>query len=491
MGHRRNITRRHFLAGTAAAGSVLILPGSAFGANERPHAAVVGCGGRGRGHVRGAIGAGFDVVAVCDPDKSHMERATPKAKKGQEAKTYKHYQDLRKLLEDKSVDAVVMATPNHWHALGTIWACQAGKDVYVEKPACHSIWEGRKMVEAARKYKRMVQIGTQHRSCPAYKEVKERIAKRELGEIQWIHSMWYANRGPIGKVKGPTPIPDGVDYDAWCGPRPKVPLMRKKLHYDWHWIWAYGNGDMGNRVIHVIDDVHHIMQMNEDVPTQMMAVGGRFLYDDDANTPNTEFIIMKWKVPIIFGSRNLPYVDPKTKKKKGTSIYKRLGKSFRFDNIVKCENGFFTMSRGGGGVYDNEGKRTHQIKGNGGSGHMKNFYHAVKSRKHEDLNADVEQGHWGCTLLHSGNISYRIGKPSGVDDISKAVCESEEGKETWKQTQEHLIANGVDLKVEKPILGPWLTFDPKAEKFTGDHADEANKLVKEDYREPYVIPDQV
>ena len=393
--------------------------------------------------------------------------------------------------KNKDVDAVVFATPNHWHALGTIWACQAGKDVYVEKPASHSIWEGRKMVEAARKYKRMVQIGTQQRSDPALITMREMLDRKELGDVQFIHALWYANRGPIGKTTSAQSVPDNIDYDAWCGPREAGPLMRKKLHYDWHWFWDYGNGDMGNRVIHNIDDIHHVMRMDHDVPARMMALGGRFQYDDDANTPNTEVIIMDWKVPIVFSSRNMPHVDPRSGKKAGTSVYRRFDKSFRFTNLIKCEGGFFAVTRGGGKVYDNEGNEIKKIKGDGGGGHMKNFFAAVKSRQREELNADVEQGHLGCLLLHTGNISYRIGQPASPDK-ARAECDKyEESKFTWNDTLEHLKGNGVDLSMENPIVGPWLTFDPKTEQFTGDHATEANALVKESYRDPYVIPEEV
>ncbi len=484
---KNTISRRTFVAGSAALGTFTILDSRVFGASERLQVGVMGLGGRGGGHVGWAKKAGCDVVAVSDPDTKRMDRGAKKAG----GDDVKKYQDFRKMFEDKSVDAILMATPNHWHALGTILACQAGKDVYVEKPACHSIWEGRKMVEAARKYDRIVQIGTQQRSDPALITLKEKIAKKELGEVQWIHALWYAHRKPIGKVDGPQDIPDNVDYDLWCGPRKKVPLMRKRLHYDWHWVWDYGNGDMGNRVIHNIDDVHHVMQMNDDVPTRVMAVGNRFQYDDDANTPNTLFFVMDWKVPIIASSRNLPHVNPKTGKKAGTSVYKRFNNKFRFTNIVKCENGFFAVTRGGGNVYDNEGKKIEKIKGNGGSGHMKNFVAAVKSRKVEDLNADVEQGHLGCMLLHTGGISYRVGAEASCDDVARRVADTAEAKSTWEATVEHLKANGVDLGKEKPILGPWLTFDPKAEKFTGDHATDANALVKEHYRAPFAIPDKV
>ncbi|MCG8508032.1 MAG: Gfo/Idh/MocA family oxidoreductase, partial [Rhodospirillales bacterium] len=402
----------------------------------------------------------------------------------------KQYKDYREMLDDKDIDVVAIAMPNHWHALATVWACQAGKDVYVEKPASHSIWEGRKMIEAARKYNRIVQIGTQQRSDPAFITLREKIARKELGEVQWIHSLWYAHRGSIGKTTKPTPIEDKRMYDLWCGPRPVVPLMRKKLHYDWHWFWEYGNGDMGNRVIHVIDDVHHVMQMDDAYPTRAMAVGGRFKYDDDATTPNTEFIVMDWKVPIIFGSRNLPMVDEQGKAR-GTSIYRRFDKGFRFTNLIKCEGGFFAVSRGGGDMFDNDGKRIEKIKGDGGGKHMRNWLDAVRSRKVEDLNADVAQGHYSSTMLHIGNNSYRVGNEATVEQVTRVVGGGEESAETWVQTIDHLRSNGVDLNTEKPILGPWLTFDAKTERFTGDHAEEANKLVKEDYRKPFVIPEEV
>jgi len=465
----------------------MILPSNrAFGANERLQVGVMGTGSRGSAHIGWAKTSGCDVVAVCDADAGRMGGAAKKA-----GDNVKQYQDYRKMLEDKSIDAIVMGTPNHWHALGTVMACQAGKDVYVEKPASHSIWEGRKMVEAARKYGRIVQIGTQQRSDPALIQMKEMIEKEEIGKVQWVHALWYAKRGSIGKVEEPTKIPDNVDYSLWCGPREVVPLMRRKLHYDWHWVWDYGNGDMGNRVIHNIDDVHHVLQMNGNVPTRMMAFGGRFGYNDDANTPNTEVIVLDGKIPIIASSRNLPFIHPQTGKPAGESNYRRFDKGFKFTTMVKCEGGFFAVTRGGGKVYDNDGKTIKQIKGNGGGGHMKNWVDAVKSRKFEDLNADVEQGHLGCLLLHTGNISYQIGKPADCDAVSKQVAGIEEAESIWESTKEHLESNGIDLGKEKPTLGPWLTFDPKKERFTGKHADAANALVKESYRKEFSIPDKV
>jgi len=490
MAKKNMISRRDFIKSSAiiGAGASFIPSGSVFGANDRINVGVIGCGGRGTGHVGWAQSSGAKVIAVCDPDKKHMDRGASKITNGEKVKQYR---DIRELLADKDVDAVVIATPNHWHALATVMACQAGKDVYVEKPCSHSIWEGRKMVEAARKYKRIVQVGTQHRSDPALIQMRDLIAKKEIGEVQWIHSLWYAHRKPIGKVSGPQKIPDYIDYDLWCGPRRNVPLMRKKLHYDWHWMWPYGNGDVGNRVIHNIDDIHHVMQMGDDIPTRMMAVGGHFKYHDDAQTPNAELIVADWKVPIIFDSRDLPYVYPETGKLGGASVYNRFGKRYRFTNLIKCEGGFFAVSRGGGNMYDNDGNRIIKIRGDGGKNHMKNFFDAVRSRKSEELTAGIANAHMANMMMLTGNISYRCGKEASPDAVKKQMSFSEESSEAWGQMVEHLAGNGVDLNVTKPTLGPWLTLDPKAERFTGAHAAEANKYVREDMRSEFSIAETV
>lgn len=480
------ISRRNFIKTSAAVGiGATILPSvNVLGANERINIGIIGCGNRGKGHVKWAESSGGTVVAVCDPDLHHMEKGAANAANPDKVK---RYQDIRKLLADKDIDAVVIATPNHWHALATVLACQAGKDVYVEKPASHSIWEGRKMVEAARSNNRIVQLGTQQRSDPALIDLRQAIAKKELGEVQWIHSIWYAHRKPIGKVKGPQPIPDYIDYNLWCGPREKVPLMRKNLHYDWHWFWDYGNGDMGNRVIHNIDDIHHVMQMGDDIPRRMMAVGGHFKYHDDAQTPNTETIVMDWKVPIIFGSRDLPYVYKKTGKIGNASVYDRFGKRFRFTNLIKCEGGFFAVTRGGGAVYDNDGKHIRRIKGDGGSSHMRNWLDAVRSRKNEDLRTNIASGYTANLMMLTGNISYRCGQQAALADIEKRMAFCEESKESWRQTVAHLADNGVDLNINKATLGPWLNFDPKTERFSGASADMANSFVREKMRPEFSI----
>jgi len=482
---RRNFVKSSALlaSGVAAAPSLNVL-----GSNEQVNIGVIGCGGRGRGHVAWAEKSGGTVVAVCDVDTHRMEQG---AKRARNSEKVKRYQDLRKLLADSDIDAVVIATPNHWHALATIWACQAGKDVYVEKPVCHNIWEGQQMIAAARKYKRMVQSGTQGRSSPSIIKAREIMAAKELGELQWAHSFWYQHRGSIGNANGPQPIPDHIDYDLWCGPRPNVPLMRKKLHYDWHWFWPYGDGDMGNRAIHPVDDLHAILRIGADIPRDYISVGGRFKYGDDATTPNTHIVAAKWKVPIVFGCRNLPLVHPKTGKVGGTSVYWRLGKSFRWTSLIKCEDGFITVNREGGAVYDNDGNRIEKILGNGGGGHMRNFIEAVRSRKVSDLKSDIEEAVLANNMILAGNVSYRCGEEAPPELIASRFGFSEEPLETWKQTAEHLKRNKIDLQESPATLSPWLKLDLQKKRFAGDGSSAANEFIREFMRPEFSIPEEV
>jgi len=247
------ISRRDFVKASAAAGLLSAVPFARVqGANSDIRVAVVGVRNQGANHINWFRKIpGVRVVAICDADRSFLDREAKKfAERSEKVDTYV---DVRKLLDDKDIDAVVTATPNHWHALVTVWACQAGKDVYVEKPICHNLWEGRRMVEAARKYKRIVQGGTQRRSDEGLRETLEYIRQGNLGKMRLVRSFIYVRRDSIGKVDGPQPVPESVDYNLWCGPAPMAPLMRKSLHYDWHWVWPTGNGDFGNNGIHYID----------------------------------------------------------------------------------------------------------------------------------------------------------------------------------------------------------------------------------------------
>ncbi len=470
------------MKGSLAAGISLAMPFSrARGANDDVRVAVVGIRSQGSNHINWFSQIpGVRVVAICDADKEFLDREEKKFKDRSEK--VDTYIDYRKLLEDKNIDAIITATPNHWHALVTVWACQAGKDVYVEKPVSYNIWEGRQMVKAARKYNRIVQAGTQRRSDEGLDEVFQYLKQESLGKITIVRGIIYVRRDSIGKVDGPQPIPETIDYDLWCGPAPVSPLMRKSLHYDWHWVWPTGNGDFGNNGIHYIDVCRWILGKNELAPG-VMSIGGRFGYIDDGETPNTQIVFLDYKpVPIIFEVRGLP----RTKGDPAMDAYR----DTRAGLVVHCENGYLVWGDGGW-AYDNDGKKIRQFKGTGGSGHHANFIKAVRSRKVSDLNADILEGHLSSALCHMGNISYRLGKKTPPDEIAERIKASKELTESFERFGQHLSANAVDLDQTPMILGPWLKMDAQSERFIGDFQQEANKLVSRDYRRPFAVPEEV
>ena len=473
------MNRRDFVKMSVAAGASLTVPfARARGANDDIRVAVVGIRSQGSNHINWfrAI-SGVRVVAICDADKSFLEREQKKfTDRGAKVDTYVDY---RKLLEDKSIDAVITATPNHWHALVTVWACQAGKDVYVEKPVSHNIWEGRRMVEAARKYNRIVQSGTQRRSDEGLREAIEFVKQGNLGAVRLVRGLVYVRRDSVGKVDGPQPVPESVDYNLWCGPSPMSPLTRKSLHYDWHWVWPTGDGDFGNNGIHYIDVCRWVVGKNELAP-RVLSFGGRFGYVDDGVTPNTIVVFLDYKpVPILFEVRGLPH----EKGEKAMDEYRGI----RDGIVVHCENGYLA----GGWAYDNSGTRIKQFKLTEGAGHHENFIKAVRSRKVSDLNADVLEGHLSSALCHMGNISYRLGETASRAEITERIGGNHDLAEAFERVQDHLLLNGVDVKLTPRVLGRWLTMDPQAERFTGDFAEEANKLVRGTYREPFVVPEAV
>ena len=324
----KKLTRRNFikksLATAAGVGITSSLPQRAWskvlGANNNIRVAIVGLGGDrmrqkaaksftvdgGKGaHMIDAFRdiSGVRVVALCDPDRFNLGRDVKRYFNDENVETYT---DVRKVLEKKDIDAVYVATPNHWHALITIWACQAGKDVYVEKPVSWSIWEGRKMVEAARKYNRIVQSGTGFRSSDVTQRAINYINEGNLGKIKLARSICYRYRPSIGKVSSPEPVPKTVDYDLWCGPGPNTPLMRKNLHYDWHWVWPFGNGEISNLGSHSLDICRWALGQNE-LPKRSISIGGRFGYDDDGETPNTQVAFFDYEpAPILREERALP-----------------------------------------------------------------------------------------------------------------------------------------------------------------------------------------
>jgi len=477
-----SINRRTFMIGSMAAGMSLGFSrwswGQITGANDDIRVAVVGLRKQGKRHVQWFREIpGIRVVALCDPDQSVLDREEDKFHKRNEK--VDTYADYRKLLEDKNIDAVVIAAPNHWHALATVWGCQAGKDVYVEKPISHSIWEGRQMVKAARKYNRIVQAGLQRRSDKGLKEALDYIKQGNLGKIQYIRGVCFVRRGSIGKVTGPQPIPASVDYDLWCGPSDKMPLMRQNLHYDWHWDWSTGDGEFGNNGIHFVDVCRWALQENK-LPPRVLSLGGRFGYIDDGQTPNTHLILLDYQpAPIIFELRGLPV-------KTGTTAMDSY-RGIRTGVVIQCEGGYFC----GGFAYDNNGKKLKQFERDGGGAHKANFIEAVRSRKNSDLNADVLEGHLSTALCHLGNISFRIGKLAQQEEIMDAIKANKEVVDSCERMLANLRANDIDLKQTPITLGTCLTVDSQKERFVGDFSDWGNMLLNLNYREPFVVPEKV
>ena len=500
------LSRRSFMKRSMALGAGLALAGPASrvrGANNDIRIATIGTGGQGSYHTRifSEI-PGVRYVAICDVDKAHAEgRVKFFADKGLKVDAY---DDVRRLLDRKDIDAITSATPNHWHALVTVWACQAGKDVYIEKPASHEIWEGRKMVEAARKYDRIVQIGTQKRSSEAHKAAFEWIREGHIGKIKWVRGFCYKPRGPatvgggysgiVEGTNGPVPTPAGVDYNLWCGPADMVPLRRKKLHYVWHWMWNTGCGDIGNQGPHEMDLARWALG-DPGLPAHAFSIGGRFgvsQVGDVGETANTQIAYFDYKpAPLIFEVRGLPA----GKGVRHMDNYRRTGVTV--GNCVQCEGGYFPCGDGGGWIYDNNGKRTDksftgkEYGGIGGAGHHENFIKAVRNHDRSMLNADIEVGHLSAALVHMANISYRVGKNATPDEIKSAIGDNADMMDSFDRMLEHLEANEIDLGENPLTVGPMLTMNPPAEKFVDEYSDWANMYVKRNYREPFVVPDKV
>ncbi len=502
--------RRSFIRKSVAASTGVFYISKNTWAQKSPGAtinvAVIGFGGRGGSHISGYVAQkkeGVNVAALCDVDSNVLGKRVAAFDK--EGHKVTGYSDLRKLLENKDIDAVSIATPNHWHALASIWAIQAGKDVYVEKPVSHNVWEGRQIVNAARKYGKIVQTGTQSRSSREgiYAAVKW-AQEGNLGKILISRGLCYKKRGSIGKTEGEQPLPESVEYDLWCGPAPKLPLTRKKLHYDWHWTWAYGNGDLGNQGIHQMDIARWFLGEMELSP-RVWSVGGRLGYEDDGETANTQIIYHDYaKAPLIFEVRGLPSekdgknMDKLMQTSAGVKLQPNPAKPGKDGKpgpvvdgagvgvIVECEGGTIVVPNYSGAVaFDKAGKEMKSWSG--AEDHFKNFILACRSRRAEDLNADILEGHLSSALCHTGNISHRLGKKESPDAIMEQVKGDRFASESFERMKEHLAKNEVDLSKDKLTLGVALKMDPKTERFIDNEA--ANELVRPKYREPFVVPE--
>ena len=429
--------RRHFLMGSAlAAGAASPLFGSP---SDTVRMGCIGIGGRGKDHISG-FGRlpNVELAAIADIDDSHVANGLAQIAKAGWKKP-QTYTDFRKLLDDKSIDAISIATPNHWHTLMTIWACQAGKDVYVEKPCSHNIFEAKQIVAAARKYERMVQMGSQIRSSAAVQEAIAKLrAGDEFGEIYMARGLCFKWRDTIGK-KPVSPVPAGVDYDLWTGPAPLRPFTRNRFHYNRHWFWDTGNGDLGNQGIHEMDIARWGLGVK--YPMKASAIGGHFMFDDDQETPNTlncafEFDQDGQKRLLEFEVRHwMTNAEAEIKDRTLNSV----------GNVFYGSKGYLAVDTYQS--YKSWMGKTQQPGSarNAGGDHFLNFVEAVRSRKRETLRAEIEEGAASTVLVHLGNISYRLGRTINFDETTM-TCK-------------------------------------------GDA--EANKMLTRDYRKPYVVPEKV
>ncbi|MBM3861754.1 MAG: Gfo/Idh/MocA family oxidoreductase [Verrucomicrobia bacterium] len=509
-----NLSRRSFLRASVAAAAAFSVPrwtwAAPAGANSDIRVAVVGFRGRGGSHISGYSALpGVRIVALCDVDSEVLAKGVASFEK--KGKKVEGYSDIRKLLENKDIDAISVATPNHWQGLATVWACQAGKDVYVEKPSSHNVFEGRQSVAAAAKYKRIVQAGMQCRSSGGVRAGIEFVQKGGLGKILVSRGLCYKRRDSIGKSSGPQEVPANINYDLWCGPAPKDPPRRNTkngpIHYDWHWIWNFGNGDLGNQGVHQVDLCRWALGVNELSP-RVMSIGGRFGYDDDGETPNTQIVYHDYEgAPLIFEVRGLPQQSG------SKDMDKFMGAGVGC--VIHCENGHLLIPSYSEAIaFDKGGKEIQRFKGGGGSkkkekskkgdagaasgvvmdfvedsNHFGNFIKGVRSRKMSDLAGPIREGALSSGLCHTGNISYRIGKQSSPGEILEQIKGNRDAAETFGRFKEHLAANGVNIDTTKAVIGPWLKMDAKKESFVGNDA--ANELLTRKYRAPFVVPAKV
>ncbi len=482
MSQDSEISRREFLRSSARTGAGLAamnglgLVGAsqkALGANARVRLAVCGVRGRGFDHIKGFSKlSNVEIAAICDVDENvARQRLADMEKLGLPKPQY--YVDARKLLEDKSIDAITIATPNHWHSLLGIWACEAGKDVYCEKPCSHNWWEGKELVEAADRYDRIVEHGTQSRSSTGVREAIQHLRDGLIGEVYLSRGLCYKWRPSIGHTPN-EPVPPGVHYSLWTGPAPLEPFTRNRFHYNWHWWWDFGNGDLGNQGIHELDVARWALGVT--YPNRVSAIGGHFLFDDDQQTPNVlncafqydlpggkrkmlEFEVRGWitnpEAEIgtpAFGGLHLPPAGLSSPAAKPSPKKRTLGPVSSSHNCIGNE---IYGSKGYMAINGYEAYKTWlgeaQEPGPSGRGaehHFQNFIDCVRSRNKQELNAPILEGHISCTLLHLANASYRLGRT--------------------------------------------LEFDPDTQQVVND--DEANRLLRDadrGYRKPFYIPENV
>jgi predicted dehydrogenase len=456
-----------------------IRDGSRANPSDTLRIAIIGVRGQGGHHTNVYSGMkDVEIVYLCDVD-SNVIGPPMKTVEEKTGKRPQYVQDFRRVMADRSIDAISIATPNHWHSLLTIYGCQAGKDVYVEKPVSHNVFEGKKMVEAARKYERLVQAGTQSRSNPKIKDAIAYAKSGKLGKVLFAQGLCYKRRKSIGHREDELLPPVGVDYNLWLGPAPERPFNRNRFHYEWHWNWDYGNGDLGNQGIHQMDVARWAIGQGG-FPDRAQSLGGRFAYVDDGQTPNTQVCWFDYgDVGLLFEVRGL-----KTKKTYDADVAV----------VVHCEDGYVVISADEkklptAHTWDTEQVALFDAKEPKDYSHQRNFVDAVKARKQSMLTAEINEGYVSTALCHLANISYRLGEEASFSNEEPFGPDHETPNEAFGRMKKHLEANKVKLADTRYKLGKDLAVNASGQDFFSD--EKANELLTREYRRPFVVSNYV
>jgi predicted dehydrogenase len=464
------MNRRHFLSTSALAGAFALTPSfsRATSANGVLRVCIIGFNGRGKGLAGDIMRCkGAKLVALCDADSAVLDSFA--AEINNKGTKVAKFTDYRKACESKDIDAVIIATPNHTHALIGATAAANGKHAYVEKPVSHNVWEGRQLAAAAAKHKVIIQHGFQRRSETSWHEAYEFVKSGEIGKVTLARGFCYKPRPSIGKLAKPINPPKTVDYDLWCGPRELDPVRRTKFHYDWHWQFPYGNGDLGNQAPHQLDVCRWFLG-DPKLPSAVFSIGARLGYMDDGEWANTQLAWFDYPTPILFEVRGL-----KTQGYKGVPL----------GNIIECEGGFISGGHGPGcAAYDKDGKELRKF--NDSKSHMQNFVDSCHSGK-IDAGQTAESGHLSSALAHLGNISWKLGAPTAPDAI-RSTLKDANTTDAFERMLTHLSDNKVDATKDMLALGKHLSFDKDKEQFTGDSADLTNPYLKGSYRKGFELP---
>ena len=477
-----NVSRRKFLKNTTAAGASVLLTGTRasgkiLGANDRLRIAVAGLNGRGQSHLSGWLSQdNVEIAYLIDPDQKVLAAAM-NGLQGRLKDDFKAkgIADVREALEDKNLDAISVATPNHWHSLITIWAAQAGKHVYVEKPMSHDVGEGRIAVEAQQKYGVVIQHGTQSRSDAKIAGLHEAIQSGQFGPLKISYGYCCKQRDSIGFQPISDP-PEDLDWNLWRGPAMIDEFHANYVHYKWHWFWKTGNGDLNNQGTHQLDIARWALDKELTHPVRAMAIGGRFAWNDQGETPNTMMGIAEYPngQQVFFNVRNVDY--------KGYE--RQVENEYYFEDGGKIVRGLYYPSG------SSEGEKLNIKPGNvTPGGNWAAFITACREGKPELANGNVHDAHYGCVLGHLMNNSYRLGEKVPFNSKAGRFGDNKEAAEHFLKLHS-LMRDGVGVPEvgAEYTVGPWLTFDPETETHTGDFAKEANQLLKDPNRSGFEIP---